>query len=323
MYNIHGTMKLNEYKKHIIKIVEERGVAASNEDSTINVILSYIQHKISESGERFGKEIEFTIPSDILSQFAFLHDPLIQVRNSDITRHAVIFKNGSGSCTVDTNNMKIYNDRLCNVIIDIHTYSVMNKLVDKTCLNTLYHELNHLYDIFQNYKKNSNLERYTKDVKRTTFPQNINCEKYWREAFYRLFSNTELNALIASVYGDLKGIHSQRCNFHNDYKTTLAYKAYKFFIENLDYILSTTDDESIYVIIEQMRNNCCCNLTKKDGTADYYRYLLKKIIVKRCTAILKGIGKAASLYYDRIEDCGEKIINCDYGDEIYNQKFGN
>lgn len=67
-------MKLNEYKRYIIKIVEERGVAASSEDSTINAMLSYIQHKISESGEPFGKEIEFTIPSDILRQFAFLDE---------------------------------------------------------------------------------------------------------------------------------------------------------------------------------------------------------------------------------------------------------
>lgn len=38
-------MNLNEYKNRIIRLVEERGVAASRETSTVNSILWYIQKK--------------------------------------------------------------------------------------------------------------------------------------------------------------------------------------------------------------------------------------------------------------------------------------
>jgi hypothetical protein len=35
----------------------------------------------------------------------------------------------------------------------------------------------------------------------------------------------------------------------------------------------------------------------------------------------RGIGTVASLYYDRIWDNGEKVVLCDYGCEIYEQKL--
>lgn len=313
-------MNLNEYKEYIIRLVEERGVAASKEDRIIKFILTYIQGRISRLGENYGKEIEFVVPSEILDSFSFLYKPIIKVKNTDITQHAVIFKNGSGSCTVNTNNMKIYNGKLCNITINIHSYSVMNRLVDKTFLNSLYHELNHLYDIFQNYQKNGNLNRYTKDVNRTNISNIHKCKEYWKEAFYRLFSKTELNALIASVYGDLMGIKSQRGNFHNDYKITLAYKAYRFFLDNLDYVLSSMDEESTYSVIKQIKNNNIFNINN-DRTIDDYKRFLKRLIKNRCAKLLKGVGRTASLYYDRSEDVGQQLISCDYGEEIYNKNF--
>lgn len=196
----------------------------------------------------------------------------------------------------------------------------MNKLVDKTFLNSLYHELNHLYDIFLNYQKNGNLNRYRKDVNRTNISDIHKCKEYWKEVFYRLFSKTELNALIASVYGGLMGIKSQRCNFHNDYKTTLAYKAYRFFLNNLDYVLPSMDEESTCSAIKQIKRNNIYSINN-DGRIDDYKRFLKRLIKNRCGKLLNGIGKVASLYYDRSEDVGEQIFSCDYGEEIYDKKF--
>lgn len=236
--------------------------------------------------------------------------------NTDITNYSVVFKNGSGSCTVDTNRSVIYNEKLSNVYIKIHTYSSLNKLNDTTLLNNIYHELNHAYDAFKAKIKDSGLNRYIVDSNRINYPSNVNFHEYWKEIFYHLFSKTEFNALVASVYGDLKAMSSKRENFHNDYKKTLAYKAYNFFIKNLTPIIDNMPSNDISLIMIQMKKNKIpfkadtnnCENTKKQ---------LKNYIKNILARLLQGIGKVASLYYDRDEDVGDKIIHCDNNNDIY------
>lgn len=318
-------MNLNEYKNRIIRLVEERGVAASRETSTVNSILWYIQKKISLNGEIYGLTTKFYVPSRFLDGFSFLHNPTILVTNKDITEHYVMLKDGSGNCTIDSNNSVVVNGKLNNVVIKIRSYSVMNELIDRTFLNTIYHELNHLYDVFKNYEKDKNVVRYCNDVKRISSPNRIEDEKfqiYWKEVFYRLFSNTEFNALIASVYGDLQGMKSVRKNFHNDYKKTLAYKAYSFFLKNLDIGLYAMGDNDVLKIIEQMNKNGLSYIFHhKSSDLDKTKMYIENFIKKRCKRLLDGIGSVASLYYDKVENDGDKIIHCDYGDEIYTKKL--
>ena len=309
-------MKLNEYREHIVKLVEERGVAAYKYNDTIGRILNYIQNRISLNGSKHNTKITFDIPSYYLKEFKFLHEPIIEVTNTDVTDHNVTFENGTGECTIHPDYTKIVNGKLCNVLVKIRCFSIMNELVDKTFLNVLYHELNHAYDIFKDYERNGNIERFNNDRLRAYSPQ-INTEKenvYWKEVFYRLFSSTELNGLIASVYGDLQGIKSVRKNFHKDYKETLAFKAYEFFTRNLKYALERTDDESLKRIINKIPHPI-----KSDNINDIKVHVMDYVL-KRCAKLLRGIGRAASLYYDRVEDKGEKWVHCDYGSELYEKK---
>lgn len=51
-------MKLNEYREHIVKLVEERGVAAYKYNDTIGRILNYIQNRISLNGDRYNTKIK-------------------------------------------------------------------------------------------------------------------------------------------------------------------------------------------------------------------------------------------------------------------------
>lgn len=56
-------MKLNEYREHIVKLVEERGVAAYKYNDSISQILHYIQDKIWENGNKYNTRITFDVPS--------------------------------------------------------------------------------------------------------------------------------------------------------------------------------------------------------------------------------------------------------------------
>lgn len=50
-------------------------------------------------------------------------------------------------------------------------------------------------------------------------------------------------------------------------------------------------------------------------TLNEYKNHIIKLVEER------GVGKVASMYYDRIEDNGGKVILCDYGSEIYGQNL--
>lgn len=50
-------------------------------------------------------------------------------------------------------------------------------------------------------------------------------------------------------------------------------------------------------------------------TLNEYKSHIIKLVEER------GVGTVASLYYDRIEDNEEKVVLCDYGGEIYDQKL--
>lgn len=321
-YNIKKMtyMKLNEYKNHIIKLVETRGVAAAKDENCIELLLDYIETKVRNLGQNYGKEIEFNVPYKILSEFTFLGKPEIIVTNTDITKHGVVIPNGTGSCTVDTKHITLIGGKLYGVVIKIHTYSVMNQLVDRTFLNVIYHELNHAYDAFKNAEVKGNMFRYTYDVQRQNWTDNIDLNEYWKELFYRYFSNTEFNALVASVYGDLKSMKSERKNFHNDYKKTFAYTSYSFYTSTIRNVLKRMKNNELFIIINRMKNNGIpCRINTNDEN-EVRRYLLKYVLNK-CAKLLRGIGRVASLYYDREEDKeGYKIINCDYDNGIYDRQ---
>jgi hypothetical protein len=80
------------------------------------------------------------------------------------------------------------------------------------------------------------------------------------------------------------------------------------------------NEESTYSVIKQIKNNNIFNINNHRTIDDYKRFL-KHLIKNRCAKLLKGVGRVASLYYDRSEDVGEQIISCDYGEEVYNKNF--
>ena len=119
---------------------------------------------------------------------------------------------------------------------------------------------------------------------------------------YRLFSNTELNALISSVYGDLESIKSERLNFHIDLKITQAYDLYLYIKENLNKIIYFLENNTQYIkpfFNELDLNNIKINPYYKNEKG--YLKEFKRKTNFQLKLLLKGIGKVASLYYDNKE----------------------
>lgn len=115
-----------------------------------------------------------------------------------------------------------------------------------------------------------------------------------------MFSETEFNALIASVYGDLEGINSKRENFANDIKNTQAYDIYLTISKNYKLLYKKINEENI-TKIKELFNEYEFHLNPyNNSTESFVKELSRKtnFLLKQ---LIKGIGRTASLYYDNQE----------------------
>lgn len=210
--------------------------------------------------------------------------------------------------------------------IRITSYANNNILDKRTFIGTLYHELNHKIDALY-HKFNSNKEvnpnGFTdvsrqgfalKNLNKIKFPDEV-CDMFFKKIVYRLFSNSEMNALAASVYGDLLAIDSRPENYQTDIKQTEAYKEY-FYIKNNFEVLNVLPLEDYKILQKTLASTILypSGLTDKDGVNIFKRRFIT-IVGQRLNKLLHMIGKVASFYYDskRQDDEWKTIIN----EEIY------
>ena len=292
---------LIEQENKAIRLVEERGVAAFPYKTTINQIFQWCQTQCA--GMRPTTVRKFAVPASLTSKIDFVKDLTINVSVEDGENLA--YKHGGGNLNVRLDDT-IVNGKYSKAIINIEGYSYYGVLYQNTILNSFYHELNHLYEAWKELISTKSMSLYAKGTKKS----NINVDWFndddlnniLRLIFYRLYSETEMNAMIAGVFGDLQGINSTRKNFSNDIKTTHAYQVYNKIKTELPIIVQIFKD-NLHLVKPMIK------LLKANGFEfnPYYKneqgyikefnrrtqYLLKHLI--------RGIGKTASLYYDSKE----------------------
>lgn len=238
----------------------------------------YFLAKVEDFKER-NEEIECYDPSGSSAPFS---DPSI-----DIDHH------------FDRKGKKL-NDSLI-----IMTVKAICGKVDKKSFNlVIHHELNHLYSTHQklcklNIDDDETLEDYKINYNKVREIYNKNdagignrstpLEKFCYIT-YRLFFNSEVNALVDSVYGDLKGLDS--ASYRDDIEKTQAHRVYciiKEYQSELARLPIHEWEEFIPYVYKPLNSNITDIKLFRQNFLKYTTFKLRNLFNR--------MGKAASVWY--------------------------
>ena len=299
-------MQLKEVEKKVITLVESRGVAAFPYRKNISNIIEYINKEFSNGNT------EFTIPKKLTVGIDFIDDLEIKILINN--NEQAEFSSGGGNAVI--NNQQTLNEfgKLPRVDIEINGFSYKGILYQRTLTNSLYHELNHVYQAFIELKKYGgrinttnlyyDIQKLRSESEVNNLTSNSQVNNILNMVIYRLFIDTELNALISGVYGTLDAIDSKRENFKEDIKQTQAYYVY--------YQLNKIKYELINYLTEEQLRDFYLILRKNGININSYNnsiHAIKRAIYQKINfnlkRLIKGIGSTASLYYDHAEEVNE------------------
>lgn len=329
---------LNEEK--INRLVETRGIGATNYTSAIDDIAGYVENYITANPKNTEDKNgwSFDVPLTKTKNIQIFKELHIHVNVTDIGDKELTIGKGSGNSSVYP---KIYGDVVDGkyaypLDIAINSYSNGVYLYRQTFLGILYHELNHLIEQLKRARSSNNISKSVynqtvtyKDAKTNiVFSNNQSVDKLIKSVIYRLFSTSELNALTSEVFGELKALNSVRKNWSTDIQQTKAYGLYKHYKENY-YVFENLSDE-IYYKIKQVFDDSPFQSYHKSASLQGFKKWFLLMLKKRINELYKNIGLAASYWYDAQEDAKNiedqikqkyiKAIN-ESLDESFNQFF--
>lgn len=329
----------------VINIVEERGLAGLKYSKVCGEMIEYIKKYayLHIPNDYITERYYFNNGKDIKDLHVWIYDILvpdyitekidfIEKLNFHIILKRVIMENaedkmyeylrvaGSGSNTSNKHDILNKDNQLKNSGIEIVCYMINDDFIDSTFKVSFFHEINHAYENYKrllNYQKNSNLKEKNLYYKLS----NINYigkvklldssnayDLAMGEILYRLWTDSERNALITHIYGDLESMKSKRENFSKDLKKSSAYKIYFNLKNNCIPLINSLNDSELWQKYMQILG-LKYNYMNKDIDA------FKRSFIKRSNILLNSlfhnIGKAASLYYDQSEgiDLTNKTIS--------------
>lgn len=279
---------------------EERGVGAAPYINDIKDICSYAAVYVNEHKIR-GQDLYFEVPlyyTKPLQMFSELH---IKCHITDnISKGLGGISHASAFPTIS----KKYGKFTLPQTIEITAFANGNVLDRQTFIGTLYHELNHKIDELKHLPKK---ETHKSDVylqgevlqaiKNASFPEE-EAKILLYKIVYRLFSTTEMNALVASVFGDLSAMGSIRQNYKNDIQKTEAYQEYSFMKKYFN-LLNDIPIENYAVLHKLMDNTILYPKGKiKFSQDESFKKKFISVAGQRMVKLLHMISKTASYYYD-------------------------
>lgn len=174
-------------------------------NSELDEVISYILDKKSNILEDIisfilrKKMTTFEVPKNLTRNISFIKELKIKIVINDC-------EYSNGAAEVD-NEVDLVDDKLSRAIIYIEL-SRNEKSRKQKLYSILYHEVNHLFEIYKDLLKNDNIDRFSKVAKRSVDDLIVFGNEQLDEAFtnliYRLFSETEINAMISGLYGELR-----------------------------------------------------------------------------------------------------------------------
>ena len=298
--------QLNNTENKLIRLVETCGFAGAPWKQEICNIINIIRNAVKTLGPG-NEEISFNINDEITSQITFLTNLQIKCKGFLYHKDKNLPTNLGGMVgSYKPLEIKYKDEQKCLDGVFITLYVVYNndgKILNKYLEGTLSHEINHVYDMFMRIQKNEIIKYNQSVYKYKYFPQD---NKFLYNIFYRLFSETEFNALVSSVYSDLKEINSQRENYSIDILNTQAYEVYNEIKNNYNKTvdkLSNKEVQEIKLYLNKYSINIKCDENVSDKT---FKRCFKLKIEHLLRKLFKNICRAASYYYDEVEKLQEQ-----------------
>ena len=297
----------NDEKKRIL-VVEKLHIAAFKYGNVIDEIIEYIEDYIFMSDfnirTKNGKMgWNFVIPSYITKKIDFIKT--LDINVSIISDEENTTRNKSfGEGDINFGDFHFMtNGKIGYIKMNIHGVAIDGELIDYTIRNTLYHELNHAYEVYrrqENFEEKGDLDVIPKidAAKKQNVQLNLTGDKYghmMQSIFYRLWDKSELSAAATSVYSYLKSNGGERSRLSIDLLETQAYHEYVLLKEYIDELTKYWGEEfweSYHKLYDKKQNR---------GTQFF-----KNWFIKRSRLLLKTyfhyMLSAASAYYDEIEE---------------------
>ena len=228
----------NDERKKML-VVEKLHIAAFDYSDVIDEIIEYIEDyifvsnfNIKTSNGKYGWK--FTIPDSITKKIEFIKKLEINVSIVSLKKEEEA-KNKFGNGDINFGDFHfITGGKIGFIKMNIHGISIDDELVDYTIRNTLYHELNHAYEVYrrqESFEEKGDLSIMPSiDAdKRNSVQLNLTNDKYghmMQSIFYRLWDKSELSAAATSVYSYLKSNGGERSRLSIDLLETQAYHEY-------------------------------------------------------------------------------------------------
>ena len=285
-----------------VRLVEERGVAAFPYRKAIDNILQWVRDlaKGMKPGDSRGR----MVPNKLTSKIDFINELKMRVFIVDGENYAK--EHGGGEINLRVDDELDEDGKYKYGEIIIYAFSYYGVLYDRTILNSLYHELNHFYEAWKELTKTNSMSLFAKGVEKANaktyaFKSDI-INQCINEIIYRLFSESEFNALVSGVYGDLQGLKSTRENFSEDILKTQAYGVYNTIKKNLPYLITyfkNNLDDVPHLFSALKYHGIEFNPYTKGPMGYIKEFNRRTKYLLKC--LIRGIGRTASLYYDSIE----------------------
>jgi hypothetical protein len=307
-------------EKELISLVENRGVGIYPFKDVIDEMVDYVSNilKRYENSQlpikyvnKEKKEIPFNplhvrIPQVTIKKITWIKNLIVNVYINNLIGSEDDIMNREGYGDTSHSDKYVTDNETGEAVlfyseVNIYCYAYKFQLYPRTIYNTLYHEFNHQWDNLNRIRHINNGAQNAKDLVFTLNKLNyndvmsaVNSKDKEISAFativYRLFIPTEFNALVSSIYGDLKAINSQF--FSTDIKRTASYKLY---LDLKDKCLPLIENASL----EKWKEFSSLDIVRKSNIEGFKERFISDTEYK-LNDLLYKLAKTASLYYEDI-----------------------
>lgn len=314
------------------KIIEKRENNEKFNNGTIDLTINKLKDGeiVSERHTFKTEKFKFIIPPEDTKRVDFIENLTIKVSVANILvpkefdayeiENATMGLSPGGYIEVDKTNRLTPEGKLNKQVITCNVICVNDSPLMKMLEFIIHHELNHCYEQWQRLKdlKNKGYMLKDDDVVNIT-PSQYNqfailerssnpFEKAFGYIMYWLYTKTEMNSNVNSVYGELAALKSKRQFFAFDLKKLTAYKRY----EEIMGVYNKDNGKMMGGFLNVLKN--CDNpeqwakFANIMGKEDWktFKIWFINMVNRKAIDFFHKITKAASKYYDDTEPLKEQ-----------------
>lgn len=292
-----------------ILLCEAKGVAAIPWRKNIINIVKEIQNQLYLKLEDIDDKSYFKIyiQNDDTKSIDFIDNLSISIDCYSETLNQKYLDNLDigGSVITPLNIALTQQNQLPNIDIKIGVlFDDNGKIKQGVLCNTLYHELNHLYELYIDLMKNNRSYFHNKSsvIGNTFWSNNEDIDRI----IYRLFSTTEMNALVASVYGDCVEMNINYQNYNEKIQQTQAWIEYQYIKNNYQNVVQNLNEEEIQKLKLFFKQHNI--ILWKNNSIDSFKQQFNNEIKLRLIKLLKKIIGVIGLYLDAYQEITEHKI---------------